>query len=314
MKKAVSVIIPVYNGEGALEKCLDAIVGQEGMEPGAFEVIAVDNASTDGTAGIIGRYGKRHGCVRGAAETRRSSYAARNRGIGLARGRYLVFTDVDCVPSPRWLASYLSMARKLRRKERGPFLIGGAVNVRLRDRDNPYEVYDWLTQLNQELFVTEKGFAATANLLVDRRVFDAVGLFDPALISGGDGEFGRRATARFPMHYSPDASVTHDARGSRKSVAGKNYRIAIGYSQVYLKEHGRRMPAREMLRHLVPNLGYLNPGAFPRLTVESDREVPAGAGLRFRLLMIDIISRYQQFLGRCDGAASAPVKESARGL
>ena len=164
MKKAVSVIIPVYNGEGALEKCLDALVGQEKVEPGAFEVIVVDNASTDGTAGIISRYGKRHRCVRGAAESRRSSYAARNRGIGLAAGRYLAFTDVDCVPSPRWLSSYLDIARRLRRKERAPFLIGGAVTVRLRDRGNPYEVYDWLTQLNQELFVTEKGFAATANL------------------------------------------------------------------------------------------------------------------------------------------------------
>ena len=74
------------------------------------------------------------------------------------------------------------------------------------------------------------------------------------------------------------------------------------------------MPAGEILRHLVPNLGYLNPGAFPRLTVESDREVPGGARLRVRLLLIDIISRYLQFLGRCDGAARSPVKESARGL
>jgi len=304
MRPTISVVIPVYNGEDVLPRCLDACANQEGLEED-YEIVVVDNGSTDATIGILKEYSNRYDNVRYLKESKRSSYAARNRALKETESRYLVFTDADTIPSRRWLASYMKCVEDGSAKGSGVKLIGGAVDV-TADDGNACAVYDKLNYLNQEMFVKEKGFAATANLLVDRSVFDEVGEFDPDLISGGDLEFGLRATERFEMAYCPEAVVEHPARNSLGQILRKNFRIGIGFAQVHRKAHGRDIPPGQMIRHLVPNVGLLRPGSFPRLSVETYHAVPDRGSVRFKLLMIDIMARYVQFLGRGEGSGRAP--------
>lgn len=96
----LSVIVPVYNTAPYLERTLAALAKQE-YPRDAYEVICVDNGSSDGSIDIL----RRHLEIRVLEEPERSSYAARNRGIGAARGEILAFTDSDCFPSPHWLRS-----------------------------------------------------------------------------------------------------------------------------------------------------------------------------------------------------------------
>jgi len=97
-----SVIIPVRNGAGCILNCLRAVYYQE--FDGEFEVIVVDDGSTDNTAALVsGKFPK-------ALFLRQKPLgpaAARNNGAKRARNEIIVFTDADCVPSRNWLKEML---------------------------------------------------------------------------------------------------------------------------------------------------------------------------------------------------------------
>ena len=88
----VSVIIPVYNAEKFIDSCLDSVLSQSLKE---IEVICVDDGSTDATERILGEYAGRDGRVRVIRTQNRGAGAARNTGLKLAKGRYVVFWDAD---------------------------------------------------------------------------------------------------------------------------------------------------------------------------------------------------------------------------
>ena len=92
----LSVVIPAYNEEAYLPAALGSL--QRQSVPGGFEVIVVDNASTDGTAAVAARHGAR--VVR---EEAAGVCAARQRGTEEARGSIVVSTDADTVHPAGWL-------------------------------------------------------------------------------------------------------------------------------------------------------------------------------------------------------------------
>jgi len=92
----VSIIVPVYNGERYLRESLDSIVDQSYPN---VEVIVMDDASTDGTAGIIASYGVRVRCHRQPAN--RGIYGNMNDGISMARGEYIAIYHSDDVYDSR---------------------------------------------------------------------------------------------------------------------------------------------------------------------------------------------------------------------
>ena len=81
-----SIIIPVYNGEQYIKNCLDSIYRQ-GLGDDDFEVICVNDCSTDNTAQVISEYGKFHQNIRLINhETNRRQGSARNTGVKVAKG------------------------------------------------------------------------------------------------------------------------------------------------------------------------------------------------------------------------------------
>jgi len=98
------VVIPARNEEHRLGAQLDAVLAQEWA--GDWEVIVVDNASTDGTAALVERYaaGVDHLRVVPATERADQSYAA-NAGVAATSASSVVFCDADDVVTPGWLAA-----------------------------------------------------------------------------------------------------------------------------------------------------------------------------------------------------------------
>ena len=88
----VSVIIPVYNGERFLRRCLDSVLGQSMAD---LELIAVNDGSTDSSLEILGEYAARDPRVTVIDQPNAGQGAARNRAIDLARGEYVLFVDAD---------------------------------------------------------------------------------------------------------------------------------------------------------------------------------------------------------------------------
>lgn len=93
----LSVIIPVYNVEEYLEQCLDSLYLQE--EGFTYEVIAIDDGSTDSSGDILDEYSKRYANLRVFHFSNAGMSAARNRGIEQSRGKWIAFVDSDDVMS-----------------------------------------------------------------------------------------------------------------------------------------------------------------------------------------------------------------------
>ncbi len=95
-KLKISVVIPAYNEEVLIVDCLEAIMAQS-IQP--YEVIVVDNNSTDNTAEIAARYEN----VKVVGEKRQGIFFARNAGFNAATGDIIARTDADSQPAPNWL-------------------------------------------------------------------------------------------------------------------------------------------------------------------------------------------------------------------
>ena len=94
----VSVVVPFRDAERHVGRCLRALEGQLPFG-GTYEVVMVDDGSTDGSAGIVAGFPS----ARLLSLERRSAYAARNRGVAASTGATIAFTDSDCEPRPDWL-------------------------------------------------------------------------------------------------------------------------------------------------------------------------------------------------------------------
>ncbi|MEH1925329.1 hormogonium polysaccharide biosynthesis glycosyltransferase HpsE [Nostoc sp.] len=106
-KLDVSVAIPAYNGATRLPKILDKILTQTGVEKLNWEIIIVDNNSSDNTSEVIENYqkiydGRCH--IRYFLEPEQGAAFARLRAVREARGQLIAFLDDDNLPDPNWLS------------------------------------------------------------------------------------------------------------------------------------------------------------------------------------------------------------------
>src|SRR5215212_5081021 len=100
----VSVIVPTRNGAELLVECLEALRRQSYRD---FEVIVVDDASTDGTQQLLSEYPEVDKRVVLTGERGHGFVAAANAGLAAAHGEFLVLLNNDAVPDPEWLGELL---------------------------------------------------------------------------------------------------------------------------------------------------------------------------------------------------------------
>ena len=211
-----SVIVPVYADWKRLGLCLDALSAQT-LRSDEFEILIVNNEAEPRRP-----LGPMPANARLLHEPRPGSYSARNRAIEEARGEFLAFTDSDCVPDPDWLNSALRrLERQPAARVTGPVRIfrepGGGRQAYLYDRFNAFQ---------QPLFV-KLGYCVTANLVAPRSLFERVGRFNAEMMSGGDREWGLRATAAgVPLLFDENVIVGHPARASVGQILSRKRRIA----------------------------------------------------------------------------------------
>ena len=184
----ISVVIPTYNRLPILEKCLRALESQtlHGALDG-FEVVVVDDGSTDGTVDWLQQHREQFPHVRLIQQEHGGPAEGRNRGVHQANGDVIVFIDSDLVVTETFLASH---ARALERSwrhlgNRLSFTYGAVVNT--ANFENPTEERHKLRDLSWAYF-------ATGNVAIDRGVLEASGLFDTGfrLYGWEDLELGER--------------------------------------------------------------------------------------------------------------------------
>ncbi|MEM1248295.1 MAG: glycosyltransferase [Acidobacteriota bacterium] len=167
---AISVVVPYYDSEKYIEHCLASLHEQRGVE-GGFELLFVDNGSSDGSPEIVARYdGVTH-----LSESKEGAYAARNAGIAQARGRVIAFTDADCRVDSDWLAN----AQRALQDESVGIAIG---HCRYPQNGTPGLKVLGRYENAKASYVAQRGnprqqFAYGNNMVVRADVFEAIGPF-----------------------------------------------------------------------------------------------------------------------------------------
>jgi glycosyltransferase involved in cell wall biosynthesis len=218
----VSVIIPVWNGEDCIRDCLCSLHAQTFPEQ-HFEIIVVDNGSTDGTRDVVEAFPQ----AMLLREAKPGSYAARNRGLEQARGKYVAFTDADCVPDARWVESgYRALVG-----DKSVGIAAGRIELTQLDVTGSRSgalLYERLFAFKQEASA-RGGHCVTANWMSSREVVDRFGRFDPELKSGGDWLLsGKISRSGLEVLYVADMLVRHPTRGRFRDLAAKRRRVAGG--------------------------------------------------------------------------------------
>ncbi|MBN2567747.1 glycosyltransferase [Candidatus Woesearchaeota archaeon] len=237
----VSVIVPIRNGERTLARCLASLARQ--THP-SYEVIAVDNASTDTTPEIIRRFAAADPRIRYAYEPRRTRGAARNRGIDETGGRIIAMTDADCIVPTDWLVTLTAPITK--GEER--IVMGSQVTrqvscwARITQEENDRHVAR-LRHGSHIGFFDSKSFAMDGTLMRGLR-------FDPRFRATEDFELFLRFKGRIPIRFVPEAPVEHLHRTTLAGLARESFEKGYWHMRSLLlhrRELGRSDPEIDRL-------------------------------------------------------------------
>ncbi len=235
----ISVVIPARNEAARLSKQLDALGAQ--TFDGAWEVIVVDNGSTDETAARAMAYSGRLPGLRVAdASSRRGVSHARNVGASVARGDFLLFCDADDVVTPTWLDRMAAAAETCDAVGGGleklmpPKRAGAPLLVRTND------LRHWPGFLP---------YASGANCGVRASLLREVGGFDERYVGGGDDcdFFWRLQLEGRRVCFVPDAVVEYQERAALRIVALQFFRYGFADARLFRDFRGRGMPRRSLL-------------------------------------------------------------------
>lgn len=240
----VSVIIPTHNRLPLLREAVQSVLEQDFED---FELIVVDDGSTDGTSEEMKGYGGRVGVIEHSVN--RGVSAARNRGILHARGKYIAFLDSDDL----WVKGKLKIQVSfLEDNPHYPLCYTDEIWIRRGKRVNPMKKHakysGWIFEKCLPLCTI-----SPSSVLIRKNLFSKVGLFDEALPVCEDYDFWLRVSARFPIFFINKKLIIkrggHADQLSQRSWGNDRYRVMALeklLSEPFLKQDERKKVLEEM--------------------------------------------------------------------
>lgn len=200
----ISVIVPFQNEQEYIEQCIESLLIQD-LDPAKFELIFIDNNSTDSSLAIVSKYKT----IQLLHEGKCHVYAARNTAISKAKGNILAFTDADCTVTIDWLTSIMNEfafnKADILLGERYFSFDASYMSQFLRDYENSKNEFFLKTRKFKKCF----GYAN--NMAIKSQIYDQLGGFRED-IPLGDTEFVLRYIKEVThpkISYSDDIKINH---------------------------------------------------------------------------------------------------------
>jgi glycosyltransferase involved in cell wall biosynthesis len=223
----ISVVVPVYNAERTLGECLRSLLAQD-YPAGEFEIVAVDNRSTDRTPEILRQYSGR---VRAVRRRKRGPAAARNRGIREARGEIVAMTDADCVADPAWLRHLVAPL-----DDPAVGIAGGRI-LSVRPCNTIEEFGEEIHDHEKAITLYKPSYVITMNWAARQSLLDEAGLFDEEFLRCEDVDLAYRVVQRgYGIAYAHGAVVYHRNERTYGGLFAEGFAHGL-YSVQAIKKH-----------------------------------------------------------------------------
>lgn len=266
-----SVIVPTFERPDQLQTCLEALANQD-YRPSDYEAVIVDDGSCEAISPALW---KRFDNLQVTLLRQKNTgpAAARNHGAQHARGRWLLFTDDDCVPPPGWMKM---TAREL---AANPGCVIGGRTINGLHKNLCAEMSQMITDAAYRYYNKDAEnavFFSSNNLAMSTEVFTSVGGFDPAFRCAEDRDFCDRARASgCRLVYVRDSVLEHRHNLSWGSFCRQHFNYGQGALHFFLAQRRRKTPCQVTSPgfHLAVGNWFFHPftqvpkTAWPKLTV-----------------------------------------------
>jgi len=219
----LSVIICTYNRDKHIKRALESLIRQD-FDKNAYEIIVVDNNSTDHTSDIIHTFKANHADynITLSKETRQGLSYARNKGLALAKGTYISYIDDDGIARE----DYIKQIKRYTEQFPDDVAFGGKVLPKYEKEQEP----DWMSSyieriisivdLGNQVKVLKKTYPVGCNMIFKKLVFDEIGGFNTALKLRSDDKyiFLKIREAGHRVLYLPEVVVWHFIDHFRNSL------------------------------------------------------------------------------------------------
>jgi len=204
----VSVIIPTYNAARYLSDAIDSVLAQTYDE---FEIIVVDDGSTDETPGVVNKYDSR---VCYLSQQNAGVAAARNRGISESKGKYIAFLDAD----DTWFPNKLEKQMAVLAASEGSRVCYSAFLEVTQDL-SPVGVRRSLRHSSaiEDLLLRGNVIGSICTVVAERELFEKLGGFDATLSQCADWDMWVRMGTETEFLYLDDVLVTYRQHGTNMS-------------------------------------------------------------------------------------------------
>lgn len=221
----LSVIIPAYNAQKTIGQTLKALTEQDFSQP--FEVIVVDDGSTDKTADVVHSFSH----VRYVYQPNAGPATARNHGAKLAQGEKLAFTDSDCIPHKDWIAQLLQGFNQER-----VGAVMGSYGIANAESLLASCIYKEILFRHQHLLSDFPKVFGSYNFCIKKRVFEEVGGFEASYrnASGEDNDLSYKVLqAGNCIYFQRLALVDHYHPTQVKKYLKEQFRHGLWRVQMY---------------------------------------------------------------------------------
>jgi glycosyltransferase involved in cell wall biosynthesis len=243
----ISVVIPCYNREKYLGPCLESVLQQDYAGP--LEVLVGDDASTDASARIAASYGAAVRVLRHPGGENRGVSATRNLCIRAASHPLIAFLDADDL----WLPGHLTaLAGALAAHPAAGMAYDNGCYLDTDGRTFGARLGPGHTALDPETLLLDCCLAVNG-VMVRKKAFEEVGLFDEALRSCEDQDMWLRILERFPAIYVPVKGFLYRQHGHQLTKSPELWRYA---GQVLTKARQRHLYPKWALRKRAAVISY----------------------------------------------------------
>lgn len=245
MKPAVSVIITTYNRRQFVQEAIESVLSQDFSD---HEIVVVDDGSTDGTRERLRAWWRN---ITYCYQPNRGVSGARNHGLQIARGELISFLDSDDLWTPK------KLARQAAVMERAPEIsVTYTDEVWLRNgvRVNPKNKHRKYSGLIFEKCLP-LCIISPSSVMLRRKVFDTVGVFDETLPVCEDYDLWLRIAARFPILFINEKLILkrggHEGQLSQRYWGNDRYRVKALekiINDAGLDVRQKKLAAQELIR------------------------------------------------------------------